>query len=238
VKPSERSWPDDSDIPSPHHETTTSPNRNPADDLARNDGAPPILIRPNPDPACRFVIVEALIVLVCCFGCLWLGTTRKLVDSRQWNEKDIRLLGAGHVILRRDSVFNLLLGLGPACPLILFNQYALRKRRSWPGVTEWGWIVTGIWAVGFLTNSLFRACFRSVGTFASGHLQNVLMFLIAWGAVLLLLAGPAVVVAQLAQPWGWWRRNTWTQWLAVLSTLALSVIVYFLLDLGNPEPLS
>ncbi len=225
MKPSEPSSQDEDDIPFAKHEPFEPSERQAADDPSADEPERPFLIRPTPDPACRFVMVEALIVLVACCGCLGIGIeTRRLVDSRPWHVASF-ITGMN----RRDFVLCFFLGLSLSCPYVLLHQYLLRNRRSWPTLPEWTWMVASAWAVCFVTDAVSRhyKVSLSLDLKLPSELQSVFLFFWALSYFLLFGSGLLVILMLLEQPSSGWKCMAWADWLGVAGTLTMIAIVFF-----------
>jgi hypothetical protein len=178
-----------------------------------------------PDPACRFSTVEALIVLGCCAGCLWLAVeTHRLVNSRPWDAKQGFVptdSGGREVMLPRDYLFNFLLGLGPACPLILLNQYVLRRRRSWPKAIEWLWLWVSVMALNLLSEALPYSYRDAFWDNVPMPVRLFLLFLFVSGGCYIPLVWLAALLWQRPR---WPPQATWTEWLAIVSVPLLYMV--------------
>jgi hypothetical protein len=111
-------------------------------------------------------------------------------------------------------VLSFLLGLGPACPLILLNQYILRRRRTWLKMTEWVWLGVSMMAIHLVSDALPRPY---LDAFWSRVPEGV-----SWSLLVLFLsAGCSIpvlwLVGLLSQTWYGWSRATWSEWLAIVS---------------------
>jgi hypothetical protein len=227
VKPSEPSSPGESDIRPVEADVTSTSDSDPSENSRWRECVLPSLVLP--DTARQFSVFEALIVLGCCTACLSLALLiGGLVDTR---DTDIhRLIGrkfiCGPICIVRvvrplsphDLVFNFLLGLAPACPLILLNQYLLRGRRSWPKITEWVWLWSALTTLVIFETALpisYRDAIRGfIPESATEYYRGLSLAIpFAW-----------LTVHLFALP-GWSTRATWTDWLEIVSVPCLIVVL-------------
>jgi hypothetical protein len=118
-------------------------------------------------------------------------------------------------------VFNFLLGLGPACPLIFLNQYTLRSRRTWPKASEWLWLLTAASTALIFIEALPSSYQHAIWKVIPEVMYSIFLVLFAvvgrWLPVLWL-------VALLSQTWFGSRRASWTEWLAIVSVPLLYMV--------------
>jgi len=217
VKPSEPSSPRATDIqPAPEREITESPNPQPipAKEPGWENRVLPSL--EHPDPACRFSWLDAIILVGCCVGCLWLAiSTGWGIDSSVRRKDPSAPWVCGLPLRPRDLVFNFLLGLGPACPLIFLNQYTLRGRRTWLKESEWLWLLTAALTVPIFIEALPHSYQHAIWKVVP---ESILLWLfVAVGCWL-------PILWLLLQAWFEWRKATWTEYVAVVSVPLLFMV--------------
>ncbi len=223
MKPSEPSSPRETDIRLAEADVTTNPDHTPAADPCWTERPLPSFVLP--DPGRRFSFIEGFIVLGCCVGCVWLGLNAgQLViyhGSRDGPSGSPYVGGAR--MSPEEMAYNFLLGLGPACPLVLLYQYALKRRRSWPKLNEWPWLWAALATLTIFEEALPRDFRRAADKIIPNAVESFLFHFLFFGPCFL---APVWLMIVIIESPGWFSRATWTDWLAILS---FPLLLYVLL---------